>query len=176
MKKYLHKFCIAISAVLLLALVGLDQWTKALAETRLKGNEPFSLINGVLELHYFENTGAAWGMLKGRQTFFYVLTLCFCALVLWEIYRLHKKQRFFPFVYTLVLMLAGALGNFIDRLTNQYVVDFIYFKCIDFPIFNVADCYITISVVLIMLFMLFGYTEEEFDEILPIFSKGKKKD
>ena len=176
MKQFFYKYFAAVSVVVLALLVTIDQWTKALAVTNLKGQKPFVIWDGVLEFHYFENTGAAWGMLKDRQVFFYILTTFFCVMVFYEIYRLHKNARFIPFVYTLTLMLAGAIGNFIDRLSNKYVVDFIYFKLIDFPIFNMADCYITVSVVLMLLLMFFYYADEEFDQILPAFSFKKKKD
>ena len=176
MKQFFYKYFAAVSVVVLALLVTIDQWTKVLAVTNLKGQKPFVIWDGVLEFHYFENTGAAWGMLKDRQVFFYILTTFFCVMVFYVIYRLHKNARFIPFVYTLTLMLAGAIGNFIDRLSNKYVVDFIYFKLIDFPIFNMADCYITVSVVLMLLLMFFYYADEEFDQILPAFSFKKKKD
>lgn len=176
MKQFFQRYFVVVAPILFVALVLLDQWTKGLAVASLKGQEAFSIWEGVLELRYFENTGAAWGMLKGKQVFFYVLTVVFFGAVLYEIHRLYKENRFLPFVYTLVLMVAGAAGNFIDRVYQQYVVDFIYVKIIDFPIFNVADCYITVSVILMLLLMFFYYTDEEFDKILPAFSFKKKKD
>ena len=176
MKQFFQRYFVVVTPILFVALVLLDQWTKGLAVASLKGQEAFSIWEGVLELRYFENTGAAWGMLKGKQVFFYVLTVVFFGAVLYEIHRLYKENRFLPFVYTLVLMVAGAAGNFIDRVYQQYVVDFIYVKIIDFPIFNVADCYITVSVILMLLLMFFYYTDEEFDKILPAFSFKKKKD
>lgn len=176
MKRFFHKFFWIISLIGFAALLLLDQWTKYLAVSKLKGQEPFVIWEDVFEFYYFENTGAAWGMLKNQQVLFYVLTVVFCAVVGFEIYRLRKEVRFMPLIYTLILMVAGAVGNFIDRITNQYVVDFIYFKLIDFPIFNVADCYITVSVVIMLLLMFFYYTDEEFDRILPSVSLKKKKD
>lgn len=176
MKQFFQRYFVVVAPILFVALVLLDQWTKGLAVASLKGQEAFSIWEGVLELRYFENTGAAWGMLKGKQVFFYVLTVAFLGAVLYEIHRLYKEIRFLPFVYTLVLMVAGAAGNFIDRVYQQYVVDFIYVKIINFPIFNVADCYITVSVILMLLLMFFYYTDEEFDKILPAFSFKKKKD
>lgn len=176
MKQFFQRYFVVVAPILFVALVLLDQWTKGLAVASLKGQEAFSIWEGVLELRYFENTGAAWGMLKGKQVFFYVLTVVFFGAVLYEIHRLYKEIRFLPFVYTLVLMVAGAAGNFIDRVYQQYVVDFIYVKIINFPIFNVADCYITVSVILMLLLMFFYYTDEEFDKILPAFSFKKKKD
>ena len=162
-----------IGLVLLLAL---DQFTKVLAVQYLKGSEPFVVWDGVFEFHYFENTGAAWGMLQNKQILFYILTVIFCAVVLYEVYRLYKNPRYTPFIYTLFFILAGALGNFIDRVMNQYVVDFIYVKLIDFPIFNLADCYITVSVVIMILLILFYYSDEEFEHIFPWFSGKKKKE
>ena len=176
MKQFFQRYFVVVAPILFVALVLLDQWTKGLAVASLKGQEAFSIWEGVLEFRYFENTGAAWGMLKGKQVFFYVLTVVFFVAVIYEIHRLYKEARFLSFVYTLILMVAGAAGNFIDRVYQQYVVDFIYVKIIDFPIFNVADCYITVSVILMLLLMFFYYTDEEFDKILPAFSFKKKKD
>ncbi len=174
MKQFFHKYFAMIAFIIFAALVSFDQWTKVLAVSRLKGQDPFVIWDGVFEFRYFENTGAAWGMLKNQQIFFYILTVVFCVVVIWEMYRLRKEARFMPFVYTLTLMLSGAVGNFIDRLTNKYVVDFIYVKLIDFPIFNIADCYITISVAIMLLLMFFYYSDEEFDRMLPFFSTKKK--
>ena len=176
MKQFFHKYFAIIASAIFVALVSFDQWTKALAVSMLKGQNSFIIWDGVFEFRYFENTGAAWGMLKNQQIFFYILTIAFCIIVLFEMYRLRKEMRFVPFVYTLTLMLAGAFGNFIDRLFNKYVVDFIYVKLIDFPIFNIADCYITVSVVVMLLLMFFYYSDEEFDRILPFFSTKKKKE
>ena len=176
MKSFFYKYLALLAPVSMIILLVLDQLTKALAVQHLKGSAPFVIWDGVFELHYFENTGAAWGMLQNKQLLFYVLTVIFCILVLVEVYRLYKEPRFTPLVYTLFLVLSGALGNFIDRILNQYVVDFIYFKLIDFPIFNLADCYITVSVVIVMLLILFYYSDEEFEHIFPWFSGKNKKE
>ena len=138
MKQFLQKYFVVFAPILFIALVLFDQWTKGLAVACLKGQDAFPIWEGVLEFRYFENTGAAWGMLKGKQVFFYVLTVVFFGAVIYEIRRLYKEVRFLPFVYTLIFMVSGAAGNFIDRVYQQYVVDFIYVKIIDFPIFNVA--------------------------------------
>lgn len=177
MKPFFQKYFVLVGSILFVLLVALDQWTKALAVLKLKNQAPFVLWDGVLELSYLENTGAAWGMLKNKQIFFYVLTVVFCVIVLYEVYRLYKKHiRYMPFVYTLVLMLSGAIGNFIDRIRFKYVVDFIYVKFIDFPVFNLADCYITVAVIFMLLLMFFYYSDQEFDEILPVFADKKNKE
>lgn len=175
MKSFFQKYLTLIATVVFFMLIALDQGTKALAVQCLKNQEPYVVWDGVFEFHYFENTGAAWGMLKNQQIFFYVLTVIFCALVLYEIYRLKDNPRYTAFIYTLSVMLAGAMGNFIDRISQKYVVDFIYVKLIDFPIFNLADCYITVSVIAMMLLVLFYYSDDEFEHIFPwISGKGKK--
>ena len=173
MKRFLHKYILILGPILTLVLIGLDQWTKALAVQHLKGKAPFVIWDGVFEFYYFENTGAAWGMLKDKQIFFYILTIVFCVLILLEIGRIYRNSRFMPFIYTLFMVLAGALGNFIDRLSLKYVVDFIYVKIINFPIFNLADCYITVSVVILMLLLFFYYSDDEFEIMIPGKHKGK---
>jgi signal peptidase II len=97
-------------------------------------------------------------------------------VVLYEVYRLKNNPRYTTFIYTLSVMMAGAIGNFIDRISLKYVVDFIYVKIINFPIFNLADCYITVSVIVMMLLILFYYSDDEFEFIFPVFSGKNKKD
>lgn len=176
MKSFFQKYLIPLAILVFTILVALDQWTKVLAVQFLKNQDPYVIWDGVFEFHYFENTGAAWGMLQNQQLFFYILTVIFCVVVLYEIYRLKANPRYTTFIYTLAVMLAGAIGNFIDRISLQYVVDFIYVKIINFPIFNLADCYITVSVAVMMLFILFYYSDEEFEFIFPVFSGKRKKD
>ena len=130
-------------------LVGLDQWTKGLASAYLKGNSPLVLIRGVFELYYSENRGAAFGMLQEKQLFFFLIR---------------------PLAVCLMLIASGAVGNMIDRITQSYVVDFLYFSLINFPIFNVADCYVTCSAVGLVLLIMFYYKDED----MAVFSFKKK--
>ena len=139
--------------------IGLDQFTKHLAVVHLKGQKPFVLIKGVFEFYYSENRGAAFGMLQGRQGFFFLIAAAVILAVLWAVYR--------------ILLVSGAVGNMIDRLTQKYVVDFLYFKLIDFPIFNVADCYVVIATFSLILLFFFFYSDEEL-EFLSF--KGAKKE
>ena len=176
MKSFFQKHLAFLSVLLFTVLVALDQWTKALAVQVLKNQDPYVIWDGVFEFHYFENTGAAWGMLQNQQVFFYILTVIFGAVVLYEIHRLKQNQRYTTFIYTLSVMMAGAVGNFIDRISQKYVVDFIYVKLINFPIFNLADCYITVSVIAMMLLILFYYSDDEFEFIFPVFTGKNKKD
>lgn len=142
-------------------LIVLDQWTKGLASAHLKNSPPLPLIPDILELLYTENTGAAFGILKGHSYFFYLaagaVSLFACAAV----WKLPLSSRMRPLCFDLCFIVAGALGNVIDRLRYGYVVDFIYFKPINFPVFNIADIYITCACAALALLFLFYYKEEE---------------
>ena len=74
-----------------------------------------------------------------------------------------KSKKFLPLNYIIVFLIAGAVGNYIDRIINHYVVDFIYFSLINFPVFNVADCYVTVSVIILFILILFFYKDEDLD-------------
>ncbi len=157
------KISYTIAAVLgFCGLVFLDQFTKYLASSGLKGRPPVVLIPDVLELQYLENRGAAFGSLQGMQGVFWVLTLAFLAAAVYFYIRIPKTRHYLPLTACCVVLAAGALGNFIDRVANQYVIDFIYFSVIDFPIFNVADIYITLSFIAILLLVFFYYKEGDF--------------
>ena len=134
--------------LLALILVAFDQWTKALAFRMLRTEGPLVLIEGVFELHYSENRGAAFGILQGKQWFFLLVAAAVVVLA--------------PLFFCLVLLCSGAVGNVIDRLIRGFVVDFFYFRLIDFPIFNVADCYVVVSAILLILLTGFWYKDEEF--------------
>lgn len=145
------------------ALVGLDQLTKWLTVVNLKGGEPFVLIDGVFEFTYLENRGAAFGMMQGGRWLFVAVTavvmLALLAVLLFSNYR---RYRFLD--VGLVLIAAGGIGNLIDRIANGFVVDMLHFhiKAIgfDFPVFNVADCYVVVGALLVLFFFFFLYDEK----------------
>lgn len=152
--------------------IGFDQWTKLLAVRQLKNNSPYVLLDGIFELYYSENRGAAFGILQGKQSFFFLIAVVVIVGVGFILYRMPANRRFLPFTFCLFLLISGAIGNLIDRMSNQFVVDFLYFKWIDFPIFNVADCYVVMATGLLLYLFLFYYSEEE----LEFLSFKKKKD
>lgn len=141
--------------------VAADQLTKHLAVLYLKGQAPKVLIPGILELQYLENRGAAFSMLQGQQWFFYILTAVFLTGVFLFLHRLPDTRRMLPLRLAVLFLSAGAIGNFIDRLLHRYVVDFIYVSCIDFPVFNVADICVTLSVAALILLVLFYYKDDD---------------
>lgn len=153
-----------IAAVLIL----LDQITKLWAVNCLKGQKPIVVWEGVFELRYLENRGAAFGILQNRRMLFLVLTIV-VLLGIGYIYlkKIPNERRFFWMNLISVLFFAGAIGNFIDRLLQNYVVDFFYFCLIDFPIFNVADIYVTVAAFLLIFLGIFYYKEEDFERLFP---------
>ena len=146
-------------------LVLIDYYTKYLTRIHL-ADSSIVLIDGVFELTFVKNTGAAFGLLKDKKWFFIAITIVFIAFAIAIIIKLNSNKRYIPFALSIIFLTSGAIGNFIDRLTLGYVTDMLYFKLIDFPVFNVADCYITCSVVFLAILILFVYKEDE-----PLFSK-----
>lgn len=141
----------------------IDQLTKIAAVDGLKGKSPFVIIDGVFEFYYLENTGTAWGMFDGGRYIFLALTIVVLAGLFFLALKMPLTKKYMPLHIVLVLIASGAVGNFIDRLFLGYVRDFIYFKLIDFPVFNVADIYVTISIFAVAFMILFVYEEEDFN-------------
>lgn len=142
--------------LIILALVGLDQGSKYLAEATIPLNESVIWIDQFLHITHHHNEGAAWGLLQGAQWFFYIVTAF--ALGLFGYYAMEIDfKRAKVFSAGILLLIAGTLGNFIDRVRFGYVVDFIdvYIFTYDYPIFNFADSFLTIGVILFAVDLLF---------------------
>lgn len=154
----------------ILILLGIDQITKYWAIGVLKDSTGIDVIENIFRLQYLENRGAAFGMMQGQYIFFYLLTPIVIVLILYCLSRFPLNRRYLPINISGVLLIAGALGNFIDRVQYKFVVDFLYFELIDFPIFNVADIYVCCATGLFVILLLFIYSEEEIDSI-KIFKK-----
>lgn len=142
-------------------LTGLDQWTKGLVVKHLIGKEPFVIWDGVFELLYSENRGAAFGMMQEKQLFFFLIAVLVLCAVIYFIWKMPAERKYRPLAVCLLMISAGAVGNMIDRVSQGYVVDFLYFKLINFPIFNVADCYVTIAAAILVLLIMFYYKDED---------------
>lgn len=153
--------------------VGVDQITKYLAVLKLKDQDSVVIIRNVFELLYLENQGAAFGLLQGKKVLFLTLTVVFLIFIVCVYFRMINIRKFRPLRILIVFLTAGAIGNMIDRIWHNYVIDFFYFSLIDFPVFNVADIYVTISCIVFLILFLFYYKEEDFEQILP--EKGKKR-
>lgn len=149
----------------IIALVILDQYTKNLAVIHLKDKPAYIIISGVLELNYLENKGAAFGMLQNQKAFFIFVAFVILGVIGYVLYKMPDDHKYRILHLLLSLIAAGAIGNMIDRIRLDYVVDFIYFVLINFPIFNVADMYVSISTVVLVFLLLFCYKENDLNFI-----------
>lgn len=178
-----------LSTVIVAVLVVIDQITKAIAVMFLKDKPAIPIIKDVFELKYLENTSAAFGMdpisllhkvfqfeifhtnpelyLNVRMGFFYLLTFVMIWLLGLLYLRISNEKRFRYMDWIMIFMIAGAIGNLIDRVMQQYVVDFLYFKLINFPIFNVADIYVTCAAIALLVLGLIYYKDEDIERIFP---------
>ncbi|MDO4924697.1 MAG: signal peptidase II [Turicibacter sp.] len=131
------------------ATIIIDQLTKFLVVQYMTIGQSISIIDNFLYITSHRNEGAAWGILQGKMLFFYVVTLIVIGVVILWIRRLDVKTEKL-LVIALSLILGGAIGNFIDRVMYQHVVDFIdtYIFGYNFPIFNIADSALCIGVFL----------------------------
>ena len=186
-----------VGFILINILIFLDQITKKLAVLYLKDQPSIPIIQDVFELKYLENTSAAFGMdpisllhkwfqfevftnnpelyLSVRMGFFYVLTLCVTLLLIFVFTKIPNVKRYKYIDIVLIFFIAGAIGNLIDRVCNKYVIDFLYFKLINFPIFNVADIYVTCAAIAMMALGLFYYTDDDIDAIFPSKKSRRKR-
>ena len=146
-------------------LVAADQLTKHLARQKLllSGRGSIELIPGVLSLHYLENRGAAFGMLQNRAPVFAIFAVLVILAACFFYGKIPSGRRFLPMRIAVIGLMGGAAGNLIDRIFRGYVIDFIYFSLIDFPVFNVADICVSLSVVLLLVLILFFYRERDFE-------------
>lgn len=162
-----------IGLIISALLIFLDQITKLLAVKYLKGQESFIIWENVFELRYLENRGAAFGIMQGQKLFFVIFTsIALVAIVWFYLKKIPADKKYIYLDIISILLFAGAIGNLIDRVRLNYVIDFFYFILIDFPIFNVADIYVTVAAFAMFGLGLFYYKDEDYDLIFP--SKKKK--
>ena len=133
--------------------VALDQWTKALTVASIPLYTRIPCWDGVFRFTYVQNTGAAFSSFLGQQWLFALIFVIFTALLVFELKK--NTMGFLPFErWCLIAIWAGGLGNMIDRVRLGYVVDMIQTDFMDFPVFNVADCFICCGCVLLMVHLL----------------------
>ncbi|MGT2942287.1 signal peptidase II [Streptococcus constellatus subsp. viborgensis] len=138
--------------IVIVALIALDQWVKfeIVKNIQLGGVKPF--IPKILSLTYLRNTGAAFSILENQQWLFAVITLVVIGAAIWYLSK-HIKGSVW-LLSSLSLIIAGGIGNFIDRMRQGFVVDMFQLDFINFAIFNVADSYLTIGVMVLVVMML----------------------
>ncbi len=156
------KIFLTVDFLLIALLIFLDQFTKHLAVKYLQDKPAVKIINGVLELNFLKNSGAAFGMLQNQKVFFVLVAIMILIIIVYVLLRVPDDKKYDIMHILLVLIASGAAGNMIDRIRNDYVVDFIYFVIINFPIFNVADIYVTVATFVFLFLFLFYYKENDF--------------
>ncbi len=169
-----------IAIIAVTVLVALDQWSKCLVSTRLALHEARPLIDGVFQIRYIRNAGMAWSMFEGKQVVFCIVTPIIIFFLAKEFVCLPKDKKYTPIRVLCVFLVAGAIGNLIDRiwggeeLFTGSVVDFFDFCLINFPVFNVADIYVTCSVIALFILMFAKYRDDDFEVIVNSCIKFKK--
>ncbi|SHH35327.1 signal peptidase II [Caloranaerobacter azorensis DSM 13643] len=151
--------------IIAIILIIFDQLTKYLAVKFLLGKNPIPIIKNYLQLNYVENFGAAFGILQNKQLFFVVITIVVLAGIIVYIRKHTNISK--PMKAALTILFSGALGNLIDRLRLGYVIDFIdvkFGKLYDFPVFNVADCLVVVSTIIIAYLVLYDKYEINMEE------------
>lgn len=141
-----------IVAVIVLLLIGLDQLVKNYVVQQIPLGEVRSWIPNLVSLTYLQNRGAAFSMLQDQQWLFAVITLVVMVGAIWYLHKPMEDSLWL--VFGLTLIIAGGLGNFIDRMSQGFVVDMFHLDFINFAIFNVADSYLTVGVIVLLIAML----------------------
>jgi len=152
---------VIVDILLIGVLIGLDQVSKYFAVLYLKDKQSIIIWDRVFELCYLENRGAAFGIMQNQKLFFLIVASIMILVVLYFLIRIPSDRKYLLLRICMMLIGAGAVGNMIDRLTTEYVVDFFYFVLINFPIFNVADIYVTVSCAILIISILFIYKEDD---------------
>lgn len=143
-----------LMGLLVALIVALDQWTKYLTVMNIDLFGKAEALDGLFHLTYVQNTGAAWSMLAGQKWLFLAVFGVFALFVVWEFCK--KSLPFTAFDrWCIAAVFAGGLGNIIDRVRLGYVVDMIALDFMEFPVFNVADCFITCGCIALMVSLIF---------------------
>lgn len=160
--------------IIIALLTAIDQLTKYMVQTSLQLYESKTVIDGLLSFTYVQNKGMAWGLFQGKIPVFAIVTVIIMILSFRVLYNVVDNKRYRYVKYVVITIIAGGLGNFIDRVTLGYVVDFFEVEFVEFPVFNVADIYVTLGMFAMMI-ALFVYKNEELDEILRFSFKVKNE-
>ena len=160
--------------IYLIILLMIDQGSKLWVKRSLMNQDPFVIIPDVFKFQYHENTGAVWGILSGQVDFLKIFTLIIFLFISFVYFKIPKDKKYNPLKILAVFILAGAAGNLIDRFYLCYVVDFIYFELIDFPLFNIADSYLVVASILLFILSVFYYKDEDFAFLEQLLKKKKQ--
>ncbi|MBR6771854.1 MAG: signal peptidase II [Clostridia bacterium] len=156
---------LAVSVVVIAVIIAADILLKKFTVEKIQGTDGIVLIPGVIKLTYATNDGAAWSMLRGEQEFFIILTVAVLMVVGYILIRGYVKGWFG--VISLVSCIGGTIGNFIDRVKQGYVVDMFETLFVEFPIFNIADIFLTLGCIALGVYILFLHDRAAAGERIP---------
>ena len=134
-------------------MISADQLTKYIAAAKLAGKSGIEIIPNILEFYYTTNNGAAFSSFAGRRLLLIVMPIIM--MIVLVVFLRKTKNKSFIIKLTVLMIIAGGIGNLIDRIAYGYVVDFINFTFIKFPIFNVADIFVTVGGVILVVYLIF---------------------
>lgn len=172
MKEKTIKIRPLISIIIIAILVVIDQLSKVIAYNTLATNGNVSTIkNAVFSLYYVENTGISFSMLNSKMVLIIVITTIILACLLYVLIKTPKTMYYMPFSVVLSVIIAGAIGNLYDRIFRGYVIDFIMLEFINFPVFNFADIFVCVGLIILVILIFVRYKDKDFEFIFRI--KGK---
>ena len=151
------RYYVIYSLVIAIGII-IDQITKLIAVKLLKPIDDIPILDGIFHFNYHENKGAAWGMFAEDRWVF--LTISTVAIIGIGLYLFFGKATSTLMGVSMALIVSGGIANMIDRLVLGYVVDFLYFKLINFPIFNVADSFVCVGAGLMILSLILELIDE----------------
>ncbi|MCL2592636.1 MAG: signal peptidase II [Defluviitaleaceae bacterium] len=147
--------------VIVFVMVLIDQLSKFLATRYLQPIRSTQIIRNVLDFTYVLNDGMAFGLFRGGRWFFVIVTVAILGAIIFYYRKIPKGKANSWLKFSLMLVMAGAIGNFIDRLRTGYVVDFIHVRFVNFPVFNIADIYVSIGAALMFVLVIFFVKDEK---------------
>ena len=144
---------------MIIMIIAFDQITKYIAKSTLYPDKAIHCIDGLLEFRYAENTGVAFSMFSGGRWVFIILTSAVAIGML--VYMFTRAQKNLWLYWSLGVIVAGAIGNLIDRIFLGYVIDFINPTFVRFAVFNIADCAVTLGTVSLVAYLIFDIFKKE---------------
>lgn len=140
-------------------IIAFDQITKYFAQKYLQPIDIYPLIEGIFQLNYERNPGAAFSILRNKQSFLIIMTSIVIVILIFYLIKIAKEKDLILLKIPLVLIIGGAIGNLIDRIRLNYVIDFFDFTLINYPVFNIADISIVIGAFLLAYAVIFKGVE-----------------
>ena len=158
------KYILPVLTIIFIAAI--DQFSKYLIIRNVPLHYEIPVIGDAVVITHIHNSGSAWGILSGKIALLLIITFIVTIGLFYIYHNIVNEDKYRILRCGIVAILGGALGNMIDRIRFGYVTDFIYFKIINFPVFNVADIFVTVTIFVLLFVFIFVYKSEDFDVIM----------